>query len=166
MFKLNSKSDADSLPYSLRHFECDGHTVHMLTQQHLPPPLTGTVKSSLFTHVHSSPLSLAARLHWCHVNHSSWYVNNDWTFSGQTLYVTFPIWVTDDCLAKIKTCSKNTSWLLKSSSEKWLKSLLSPFHCLKQVTYPLLRPSGWGSIIAPKEGQQIFWTKYNLPQWT
>ena len=37
------------------HCECSGHTVHMLTQQRLPPPLTNTVKSSLFTHVHSSP---------------------------------------------------------------------------------------------------------------
>ena len=38
-------------------FKCDGHAVHMLTQQCLPPPLTNTVKSSLLTHVHSSPLS-------------------------------------------------------------------------------------------------------------
>ena len=30
-------------------FECDGHTVHMLTQQCLLPPLTSTVKSSLFS---------------------------------------------------------------------------------------------------------------------
>ena len=29
MFKLNTKCDADSLLYSLGHFECDGHTVHM-----------------------------------------------------------------------------------------------------------------------------------------
>ena len=34
MFKLNAKWDADLLLYSLGHFEC-GHTVHMLTQQHL-----------------------------------------------------------------------------------------------------------------------------------
>ena len=67
-------------------FECDGHTVHMLTQQHLPAPLTHTVKSSLFTHVHSSPLSLAARLHWCHANISH-YINNGWTSSGQTLII-------------------------------------------------------------------------------
>ena len=53
MFKLNAKFDADSLLYSLSHSECDGHTVHMLTQQHLLPPLTSTVKSSLFTYVHS-----------------------------------------------------------------------------------------------------------------
>ena len=37
---------------ALIHFECDGHTVHMLTQSRLLP-LTSTVKSSLFTHVHS-----------------------------------------------------------------------------------------------------------------
>ena len=40
-----------------------GHPVHTLSQHHLPPPLTGSVKSSLFTQAHSSPLSLAARLH-------------------------------------------------------------------------------------------------------
>ena len=44
------------------------------------------VQSSLFTHAHSSPLSLAARLHWCCTNHSH-YINNRWTFSRQTLYV-------------------------------------------------------------------------------
>ena len=51
-----------------------------------PPPLTSTVKSSLFTHVHSSPLSSAARLHQCHANQSR-YFNNGWTFSGQTSYI-------------------------------------------------------------------------------
>ena len=44
MFKLNAKFDADSLLYSLSHFKCDGHTVHMLTQQHRWPPLSSTVK--------------------------------------------------------------------------------------------------------------------------
>ena len=63
--ELNAKSDADSdsLLYLLSHFKCDGHTVHMLPQWHLLPPLTSTVKSSLFMHVHPSPLSVAARLH-------------------------------------------------------------------------------------------------------
>ena len=65
MLKLNAIFDGDSLLYSLSHFECNSHTVHMLTQLCLPPPLISRVKSSLFTHVHSSPLSLAARLHWC-----------------------------------------------------------------------------------------------------
>ena len=82
MFKLNVKLDAESLLYSLSHFECNSHTVHMLTQQHLPPPMISTVKSSLFTHVHSSPLSLAARSHWCHTSHSH-YINNGWGFPGQ-----------------------------------------------------------------------------------
>ena len=58
MLKLNAKFDADLLLYLLGHFECDNHTVHMLTQQRLLPPLTSTVKS-LFTHAHSSPLFLA-----------------------------------------------------------------------------------------------------------
>ena len=57
IFKLNAKFDVDSLIYSLSHFECDDHTVHMLIHQCLPLPLTSTVKSSLFTHAHSSPLS-------------------------------------------------------------------------------------------------------------
>ena len=60
MFKLNAKSDEDLLLSSLSHFECDSHTVRMLTQWSLLPPLTSTVKSSLFTHVHSNPFSLAA----------------------------------------------------------------------------------------------------------
>ena len=85
MFKLNTKFDAYLMLYSLSHFECDGHTEYMLTQR-LPSPLTSTVKSSLFTHVHSHPLSLTARLHQCHPNHSC-YVYNGWTFSRQTLCV-------------------------------------------------------------------------------
>ena len=60
--ELNAKFDADSLLYSLNHFKCDSHTVHMLTKWRLLPLLTSTVKSSLFTHAHSSPLSLAVRV--------------------------------------------------------------------------------------------------------
>ena len=63
MFELNAKFDADSLLYSLSHF--------LLWRPHstqcLPPPLTSIVKS-LFMHTHSSPLSLATRLHWCCAN--------------------------------------------------------------------------------------------------
>ena len=58
MFKLNAEFDADSLLYLISHFECDSHTVHMLAQPHLLPPLTSTVKLSLFLHEHSSPFSL------------------------------------------------------------------------------------------------------------
>ena len=85
LFKLNAKLDADLLLYLLSHFECNGHKVYMLTQWHLLPPLTSTVKSSLFTHVHSSPLSSAARLNRCHANLSH-YIDNGWTFSEQTSY--------------------------------------------------------------------------------
>ena len=88
MFELNAKFDADLLLYLLSHFECGGHTVHMLTQQCPLPPLTSTVKSLLFMHAHSSPLSLAARLHRCHANYSC-YINNGWTFSEQILYILF-----------------------------------------------------------------------------
>ena len=87
-FKLNAKFGGDSLLNSSSDFECDCHTVHMLNQCCLPPPLTGTVKSSLFVHAYSSPLSLVARLHQCHENHSH-YINNGQTFSGQTLCITF-----------------------------------------------------------------------------
>ena len=50
-------------------FEYDSHTVHMFTQLCLLPPLTSTVKLSLFTHAHSRPL-LATRIHWYHANYS------------------------------------------------------------------------------------------------
>ena len=86
MFTLNAKFDAELWFYSLSHFECDNHTVHMLTQPCLPPSLTSIVKLSLLMHVHSSPLPLAARLHQCHACHSC-YINNDWTFSGHTLCI-------------------------------------------------------------------------------
>ena len=91
MCKLNPKSDADSLLYLLSQFECDSRTVHMLTQWHLLSPLTSTGKSSLFTHVHSSPLSLAAKLRWCQhpplcCANLFCYINNSWTLSGQASY--------------------------------------------------------------------------------
>ena len=86
MFKLNIKFDTDSLFYLLSHFECDSHTIHMLTQQCLPSPLTSTVKLSLFTHVLSSPFSLAAELYRCHPN-SSRFSNSGWIFPRQTSYM-------------------------------------------------------------------------------
>ena len=73
MFKLNAKVDADLSLYSFSQFECDAHTVHMLTQWHLLSSLTGTVKS------------LAASLHQCHGNRSC-YINNGGTFSRQISY--------------------------------------------------------------------------------
>ena len=81
MFKLNATLGAGLLLYLLSHFECNSHTVHMLTQWHLPSP----VKLSLFMHARSSPLALAARLHRYRTNYSH-HINNGWTFSGQTSY--------------------------------------------------------------------------------
>ena len=46
MFKLNTKFDAVLLLYVFSCFECDGHSVYVLTQWCPPPPLTSTVKSS------------------------------------------------------------------------------------------------------------------------
>ena len=85
---FKAKFDANVLLYLLSHFECDDHTVHMLTQLRPQPPLTSTVKSLLFTFVHFSPPSLAARLHQCHVNYSS-YFNNGWNISIQVSYHTY-----------------------------------------------------------------------------
>ena len=62
MFKLNAKFDTDSLLCSLSHFDCNGHTVHMLTQLRLLPPLTSTVKSSLFMHAHPQYLLLGSQV--------------------------------------------------------------------------------------------------------
>ena len=86
MLKLNAKFDADLLLYLLSHCECDDHTVHVLSQWRLPSPVTSTVKLSLFTHAHSSPHSLAVRLHQCCTNRSH-HINNGWTFfPRQTLH--------------------------------------------------------------------------------
>ena len=85
MFKLNTKFDADSLLYLLSHFECHSHTVHMLTQWHLLPSFTSTVKLSLFMHADSSPCSLATKLYQWGAN-CSHCINNGWTFSRHTSY--------------------------------------------------------------------------------
>ena len=67
MFKFNRKFDAD--------FCCTQSSwmwwppsTHAHSTASIAP-LTSTVKSSLFTHVYSSSLSLAARVHWCHASH-------------------------------------------------------------------------------------------------
>ena len=81
MFQLNEKFDADSLLYSLSHFECNSHTVHMLTQWHLWPPLT--IQWSRHYSCMCITFSLAARLRRCCIN-SSHYINNGWSFPRQT----------------------------------------------------------------------------------
>ena len=92
----------------------------MLTQWHLPSPQTSIVKSSLFLNAHSSPLTLGARLHRCHVNHSR-YINNGWTFSRQTLYF------------------RNWLFMTASSQSLLIKKLLTfPLRFFKYSPYPSL----------------------------
>ena len=57
------------------------HNTHAHSMAYTSP--TSTVKSSLFMHAHSSPLSSVAMLQWCHKNGSP-YINNGWSFSGLT----------------------------------------------------------------------------------
>ena len=84
------------------------------------PPLPSTMTSSLFTRAHSSPVSLAARLHRCHVNHSR-YINNGWTFSRQTLYF------------------RNWLFMAASSQSLLIKKLLTfPLRFFKYSPYPSL----------------------------
>ena len=60
-------------------------TQHTCSLNRVSAPLTSAVKLSLFTRVHSSPLSLAARFHQCCIN-GSHYINNGWTFTRQASY--------------------------------------------------------------------------------
>ena len=94
-----SMEECSSLMQNLIQIHCSTHSVilNVMATQYTCPlngvyhPLTSTVKSPLFRHVHSSPLSLASRLHWCWAN-CSLYINNGWAFSGQALVysVIFP----------------------------------------------------------------------------
>ena len=49
-FKLNAKFDANLLLYSLSQFKCNSHTVHLLTQWCLLPPLTSPNDGELIVH--------------------------------------------------------------------------------------------------------------------
>ena len=152
MFKLNSKFDTDSFLYSLSHFESNGHTVHMLTHQCLPPTLTSTETPSLFTHAHSSPLSLAARLHRCHAN-CSHYINNGWAFSAQTWYVCFhqtPSQPTIQTSIGPPT-HKVTTQLLTTHTYAYLLIYMSPTCSFKNKSFYDLctRPSSTHSFFHP-----------------
>ena len=94
IIQIVSTEECSSLMRNLMQIHCSTRSVilHVMTTQHTCslngvyyPHLSSTVKSSLFTHVHSSPLSLAASSHQCQANHSR-YINNGWTFSRQALY--------------------------------------------------------------------------------
>ena len=135
MFKLNAKFDADSLIFSLSHFECNGHTVHMLTQWHPVPPLTSTVKSSsLFTHVLSSPFSLAARSHQRHAN-CSHYLNSG-AISGQTFCEDF-------ILASLLPCNTFGKPFICRTKESFVQAGLTSESVLlrRNVALSLLEPS-------------------------
>ena len=90
MFKANAKLDAYSLLYSVilnviaTQYTCSFNGIYR------PHWLVQWRHFLLFMHSHSSPLSLAARLHQCCAN-CSCYINNGWTCSGQTSYIL--IWV-------------------------------------------------------------------------
>ena len=77
IIQIVSMEECLCLKENLMQIFCSTHSVILnvmatqytcFAQWHLPPLLTSTVKSSLFIHVHSSPLSLASRFHWCHAN--------------------------------------------------------------------------------------------------
>ena len=79
MFKVNTKFECRFIALLAQSFWIGwSHSTHSHSTVSTAP-LTTTVKSSLFTHVHSSPLALAARLHQCHTN-CSCHINNSWTF--------------------------------------------------------------------------------------
>ena len=111
----------------------------MLTQWHVPPPLTSTVKLSLFTHVHSSPLSLAARLHQCHANHSC-YINDGWVFSRQTVYQTASIFWTFPLSLQCYLSTAVVSGHQTSSVHLWEADLCS-----------LVRNRFWRSLLRKPE---------------
>ena len=81
IIQIVSMEERSSLIHNLMKIHCSARSVILNVmatrcQCLMPsiPPLTSMVKSSLFTHVHSSSLSLAARLHQCRTNHSH-YIN-------------------------------------------------------------------------------------------
>ena len=81
IIRILSAEECSSLTQNLMQSHCSTQSFWLpwphSTYAHsvcLLPPRTSTVKSSLLTHAHSSPLSLAAWLHPCHANRSH-YIN-------------------------------------------------------------------------------------------
>ena len=120
IIRIDSMEECSSLTQNLMQIHCSTHSVIFnVTATPFTSSLNGIyrsftsrVKPSLFTHAYSSPLSLAARLHWCLPNHSC-FINNGWTFSWKTLYfIHKPRW-------------RSTSTLGRSTFSKF--PLMSPF---------------------------------------
>ena len=133
MFKLHTKFDAGSLFYWFSYFECDSHTVHTLIQLTLWPPLTSIVKLSLFTHARSSPLSLTARLLRCCTNRSH-YINNGWTFSGQTPYFYNEIFY---------VCVNEEEESVEGGTEREIENIC--FHC--RFLYPRVSSQNFRKLV-------------------
>ena len=127
IIQIFSVEECSSLMQNLMQICCLTCSVILVQQPHSThahstastAPLTSTVKSSLFTHAHSSPLSLAARLRWCHSNRSC-YINSGWTFSRQSLCVFVCVYT--HIYLKINYRNKNKIFLLL------LETLLSRLH--------------------------------------
>ena len=93
IIQIVSKEECSSLTQNLMQIRCSTHSVilnamatqHTCSLSSIYHPHWLVHWSCHCSHTHSSPLSLPARLHWCHANHSH-YIKSGWTFSGQALY--------------------------------------------------------------------------------
>ena len=91
IIQIVSIEECPSLMQNLMQICCSTHLFWMQwphsTHAHSMASTTtmNSTAKSLFTHAHSSPLSLAARFLGCHTNHSC-YTNNGWTFPRQAPY--------------------------------------------------------------------------------
>ena len=85
IFELNAKFGLELLLYSLSHFECDSHTVHIHTQGHLLPTLTGIMNH------HCSHMCIPVYSPWLpgyiDIAQTILVILTMGTFSGQTLCV-------------------------------------------------------------------------------
>ena len=103
---------------------------------------------SIAVHAHSSPLSLAARLHRCHANHSC-YINCGWTFSGQISYL---ILLKNQSFWRSGKCSYSAQFKVEAAllwnSQPWFSWLTAVYRQLwKEKNAALLRsPSEWTTL--------------------
>ena len=130
MFKPNAKFEQIHCSTCSVILSAMATQVHMLTQWCVPPPLTSTVKLSLFMHAHSSPLSL---LHRCRTN-CSFYVNNGWTFPNRpqmsyansdcftSLFLVWKLFISFSCLT---TVTRTSSAMLNKNGESMYPYLVS-----------------------------------------
>ena len=79
-----SLEECSSLMQNFMQTRCSAHSVilNATATQYTCSLISVCGPHWLFTHTHSCPLPLAARLHWCHANRSRC-TNNGWPFSRQ-----------------------------------------------------------------------------------